>query len=324
MTFDQIKTYIYRRCGYSASPVAEVVARVAESINEVHEEILSNPALRSLLYGSLTFDSVASRARYGIPTQAQVRSMTDAANQQPITPRSLAWYRARNPAPALNEGTPEWYIPLGIVSVQQVPATTGTGLWVVSTSGTDTAGPTVTIDAIRVGGYPHSPTATALTGLTRVQIGTLTDYVDVTQFQLSAACVGDISLYDASSSGNLLATIPRGTTTSRYWGFLLCLTPSSALTYTLDVEHEIFTLSAANDEPMLPPRFHRLVAIGGKAKEYEKTGDGRYAIAQKQFDDGVDDLVYQVTCPPGFTVVPGGGHESAGSNLGPWFPPGRW
>ena len=324
MTFAQILADTYRRLNYAASPASDVVTRIKAYVNETHEEILSHPSLRSLLYGTMTFDSVASRARYGISTQAQVRAMNDTANQIDLKPRSLAWYRARNPDPPSNEGIPNWYIPLGIVSLAQVPATTGTGLWAVSSSGTDTAGPTVTIDAIRVGGYPHSPTATALTGTSRVQIGTLTDYIDVTQFQLSAACAGDITLYDAASSGNVLAVIPRGVTTSRYWGFLLCLTPSSALTYTLDIEHELFTLTADTDEPLLPPRFHRLLAMGARMKEYEKTENPRYGVAAKQFNDGMNDLLYQVTCPPGLVVVPGGSRDNGGSNLGPWFPAGRW
>jgi hypothetical protein len=324
MTFSEILLDTYRRLNYLAAPDSTIITRIKAFINETHEEILSHPNLRSLLYGTMTFDSVASRARYGISTQAQIRGMVNTANQVTLQPRSLSWYRSRNPAPALNEGIPDWYIPLGQVAVTQVPATTGTGLWVASTSGTDTAGPTVTIDAVRVGGYPHSQTAVALTGTTRVQIGTLTDYIDVAQFQLSAVTVGDISLFDAAVAGNTLATIPRGSTTSRYWGFLLCLTPSSALTYTVDLEHELFTLTANTDEPLLPQKFHRLLAMGARMKEYEKTSDARFGVAKAQYDEGFRNLLYAVSCPPGFTVVPGGNGDQTGSNLGPFYPPGRW
>src|SRR5690348_12277596 len=170
MTFAQILADTYRRLNYATSPAADVVTRIKALVNETHEQIVSHPSLRSLLYGTMTFDSVASRARYGIPTQAQVRSMIDTANQITLTPKSLAWYRTRNPSPAVNEGVPEWYIPLGIVAVQQVPATTGTGLWAVSTSASDTA-ITVNIDGERVGGYPFSVASTMLNGLTRVAIG---------------------------------------------------------------------------------------------------------------------------------------------------------
>lgn len=311
MTFAQIKADVYRRCGYGLSPASAVVTRVEASINEAHEEVLSEPGLASLLYGTVTCASVASRARYGLSNVAQVRSMTDPANDLTIHPRSLAWYRTMNPDPANNEGTPEWYVPLGIVAVAQIPASTGTGLWAVSSSASDTV-PTVAIEAIRVGGYPHTPSNATLTGTTRVQIGGgsgLTDYIDVTQFALSAACVGDVSLYDAATSGNLLAVIPRGQTTSRYWGFLLSRTPSDALTYTLDVEKELFTLSADTDEPLLPLRFHRLLGIGARVKEYEKTSDGRYGVALAEWTRTIKNLIYQVTCPAEYVMVPGRGED---------------
>jgi hypothetical protein len=323
MTFAQLKADVYRRCGYGASPASAVVTRVEASINETHEEVLSDPMLTSLLYGPSSFTSVQSQARYGLSNVAQIRSMADAANNQPIWPRDLAWYRNRNPGPAGNEGTPQWYVPLGIVSLAQAPVSTGSGLWAVSSSASDTV-PTVTIDAIRVGGYPHSPTAVALTGTSRVAIGSLADYIDVTQFALSVACVGDISLYDAVSGGNLLAVIPRGQTTARYWGFLLCLTPSAPLTYTLDVEKELFTLTADTDEPLLPVRFHRLLGTGARAKEYEKTKDERYGVALAEWTRTVNQLRYVVTCPPGLIVIPGASRGDTGSNLGPMYPAGRW
>ncbi len=326
MTFADILADVYARCNYAASPASAVVVRIKQFINEAHEAVLSEPALQSLLYGTSTFASVASQARYGLSNVAQIRTMTDAANNQPLWPIDLPTYRARNPDPASNEGTPQWYVPLGTVAVAQVPATTGTGLWVVSSSASDTV-PTVTIDAIRVGGYPHSPAAATINGLTRVAIGggtALTDYIDVTQFQLSAACVGDISLYDAAAAGNLLAVIPRGLTTSRYWGFLLCLTPSSALTYTLDVEHELTPLVNNTDEPLLPPRFHRLLSMGARAKEYEKTSDSRYGVAQSEYERALAQLKYAVSCPPGLIVIPGALKVDTGSNLGSFFPAGRW
>jgi hypothetical protein len=269
---------------------------------------------------------VASRARYGLSNVAQVLAATEPANDTKLELQSLSWYRTTDPDPASNEGDPECLIPLGQVAVAQVPAATGTGLWVVSSSASDTVA-TVTIDAIRLGGYPHKPTAATLTGTTRVQIGGgsgLTDYIDVTQFQLSTVCVGDVSLYDAASSGNLLAVIPRGQTTSRYYGFLLYPTPSSAVDYTIDIEHDLQPLTADSDEPLLPPRFHRLLALGARRREYEKTKDPRYGVAAKEYEQGINQLVYAVTCPPGLVTIPGGGDRDGGSNLGSMFPAGRW
>jgi hypothetical protein len=326
MTLTELLADTYRRLNFQTTPDTAVTTRLTAFINETHAEILAKPGLQSLLYGSLAFASVASQARYGLPLSvARILSVTETTNRRKLETRSLDWYRTIEANPASNTGTPEVYIPLGQQAVKRVPATTGTGLWVASSSASDTV-PTVAIEAIRVDGYPHTPANATLTGVTRVAIGggsALTDYIDVTQFMVSAACVGDVTLYDAAAAGNVLGVIPRGATSARYQCFALFPTPSAALPYTIDVEHDAYTLSAANDEPLLPLRFHRLLAIGARVKEYEKEGNERYAIAKLEFDDAVDDMIYNVTCSPDYVMVPGQ-MPSSGSNLGPMYPNGRW
>jgi hypothetical protein len=326
VTLSTILADLYRRLRYQSTPATDVVTRLTAFVNETHEDLLAMPGLSPLLYGTMTVASVANQARYGLASVAQVRAVTETTNDSALQWRSLAWYRSTNPDPASNTGTPLYVVPLGIVAVAQVPASTGTGLWVASSSASDTV-PTATIDAIRVGGYPHSPSAATLNGTTRVAVGggsALTDYIDVTQFALSAACVGDVTLYDAASAGNVLAVIPRGQTTSRYWGFILSPTPTTAITYTADIEHEVQPLSASTDEPLLPPRFHRLLAIGARMKEYEYQEDERFQSAVALYVEGRKALLYAVTCPPEYVAVPGSRLESTGSNLGPMYPEGRW
>ena len=127
-----------------------------------------------------------------------------------------------------------------------------TGIWAVSSSSaSDTAGPTVSIAAIRTGGFLHQPSAQALTGTSRVQIGTQTDYIEIDKFTLSAACVGDVSLYDAVTVGNLLAVIPKGQTNARYLGIHWFPVPATALTYYVDYTRTTPDLTAT-DEPLLP------------------------------------------------------------------------
>lgn len=322
MTLSELLAELYDDLGYQSSPPQAVVTRLKRRINTAHEAIHAEPGMTSLRYGSITLDSVASRARYGLSNVASVRTITDATNDRRLGTQSLGWYRTTNPDPPNNEGTPEVVIPFGLVAVAQVPASTGTGLWAVSSSASDTV-PTVTIDAVRVGGYPHSPTAVALTGTSRVQIGTLTDYVDVTQFQLSAACVGDITLYDASASGTVLAVIPRGQTTSRYWGFLLSPTPTDAVTYVFDVVYELLPLVNDTDEPRLPRLFHRLPGIGARMREYEGKDDDRYQKAAMEYTRELQKLKY-AQHPEDAVMVPGGGVAGEGSNLGPMYPSGRW
>jgi len=325
MTLTELLQDTYRRLNFQSSPDAAVVARISAYINEMHAEILAKPGLQSLLLGSLAFSSVANQARYGLPLSvARILKITETTNRRQLDIRTLDWYRTIEADPVTNTGTPEVYIPLGQQAVKTVPAATGTGLWVASSSASDTV-PTVAIEAIRVDGYPHTPSNATLVGVTRVQIGTLTDYIDVTQFMVSAACVGDVSLYDAAAAGNVLGVIPRGSTSARYQVFALFPTPSAVLPYTIDVEHDAYTLSAANDEPLLPLRFHRLLAIGARAKEYEKSADPRYPVALAAFNDEVKQLLYTVSCPSDYIAVPGRTPSAdGGSNLGPWYPSGRW
>jgi hypothetical protein len=320
MTFTELLAELYEDLGYQTAPAAAVITRAKRRLNQAHAAVLSEPGLASLLNGVITFAAVANQARYGLSNVAEIRGITTATNDRQLYRRSEAWYRATNPDPAANTGTPDFFIPIGHVAVAQVSAETGTGLWVVSSSAADTAGPTATLDAVRVGGYPNSPTAVALNGVTRVAVGALTDYIDVTQFQLSAACAGDISLYDAAAAGNLLAVIPRGQTSSRYFGFYLTRTPSTAETFTLSAELEVQPLVNDTDEPRLPHKFHRILGMRARMREYEGKDDGRFKIAAAEYQETLIKLKAHVN-GAGDPLIPGGNLRGR-SDLGPNYPAG--
>jgi hypothetical protein len=319
VTFAELLAELYDDLGYQSSPAAAVVTRIKRRLNRAHEAVLSEPGLASLLNGTLTFASVASQARYGLSNVAEIKAITTATSDRRLIRRSESWYRATNPDPASNEGTPAYFIPIGHVAVAQVPATTGTGLWVVSSAAGDTT-QTATIDAVRVGGYPHSPSAASLNGTTRVQVGTLTDYIDVTQFQLSAVGAGDISLYDAAANGNLLAVIPRGQTSSRYFGFYLSQTPSAAETFTVTVEHEILPLVNDDDEPLIPQKFSRILGMRARMREYEGKDDERFKVAAAEYQETLLRLKAHVN-GAGDPLVPGG-TVAGRSDLGGQYPAG--
>jgi hypothetical protein len=99
-------------------------------------------------------------------------------------------------------------------------------------------------------------------------------------------------------------------------------TPASAVTYTIDFEWDPQNMSNSNDEPLLPPRFHRLIGIGARLKEYEKKDDARYGETKAEFEAQKRKLKFFV-----FSQAAAGanlrGHLHRGySTLGGQFPAG--
>jgi hypothetical protein len=189
MTLTAILAELYRRCRYVASPDAAVTTRLTAFANETQQELAEDPRLLSLLRGSTTFATTASRAEYGLPPNiGRIVTVRDTTNRWPLSPESLSWYRAVMPNLTTETGTPTVYAPLGPKPVTLQPAA-ATGVWVASTSASDTA-VTTSLEAIRTGGYSHQPADTTLTGTTRAQLGTQTDYIEIVDWYLSAASVG--------------------------------------------------------------------------------------------------------------------------------------
>jgi hypothetical protein len=99
-------------------------------------------------------------------------------------------------------------------------------------------------------------------------------------------------------------------------------TPSAAITYSLDYERNVTDLVNPTDEPAwLPAAFHRLLATGARAKDYEYQSDERFKIAALEWQSGLLRLVAYVNNPPGAVLVPHGG-SSGRSDLGPNYPRG--
>lgn len=321
MTFANILAEVYRRGRYQATPATDVVTRIKAFVNEAQQELAADPRLRSLLRGALTFTTTASQAEYGLgPQMARLVVVRDTTNRWPLRRRSLPWYRATLPDQTNQSGTPTDYADLGPKPVTKQPAS-ATGVWAVSSSAGDTT-QTVYIEANRTGLYLHSATVT-LNGTTRAQVGSQTDYVEILDFYLSAAAAGDVTLYDAAASGNILGVIPKGQTraTSQWIG--LAPTPSAALTYSVDYEHAVTDLVNDTDEPAwLPTAFHRLLAIGARRREYEYQNDDRLATAATEWDVETLKLVAFVNNPPDAVLVPGAVHGVGRSDLGAEYPAG--
>lgn len=323
MTLTAMLAELYRRGRYGTTPATEVTTRLTAFLNETQQELAEDPRLASLLRGTLTFTTTASRAEYGLPPIiGRIVVMRDTTNRWPLTLQSLSWYRAVLPDQTSQTGTPTAYAELGPKPVTKQPAA-ATGVWAVSTSVSDTA-ITTSLEGVRTGGYPYQPSATTLTGTTRVQLGTsITDYVEIIDWYLSAAAVGDVTLYDAAVAGNVLGVIPTGQTRATSPWIGLAPTPAAALTYTLDYERGLTDLVTGSDEPLwLPAAFHRLLLIGARRREYEYQSDDRIGVASDDWNAALLKLLTYVNNPPGRIVVPGAVSGVSRSDLGSQYPRG--
>jgi hypothetical protein len=282
MTLTSILADCYRRLSYDPSPATAVVTRLTAFANETHRAILTLPGLDSLRDDTITVASVASTARSALPPDlARIKLVQDRTNNVLLREMTLTELRRRDPG-LTSTGNPWAFALIGTLQVATQPSA-ATGVWAASSSASDNAGPTVSVQAIRTGGYLHTPTATALTGTARVQIGSQTDYIEITKFYLSAACVGDVTLYDAAAAGNVLAVIPKGQTFARYLAIHWYPVPATAITYHLDYTRQIVDLVNGTDEPLLPPDFHDLIGLGVRMKEFETRSDERYAETAAEY-----------------------------------------
>lgn len=319
MTLSAMLSDLYRRLGFASTPATSVTTRLTALLNEVQQDILGEPGLMAWIARHeppVTIASVSGVAVYGVRL-LRIDAVADRTNQRRLFARSLDWYRAAYPNPTVLTGQPDTWVPLGTIAVAQQP-TAATGLWAASSSASDTA-PTIALVTTRSGYLPSVEAAVTLTGTTRVAINSLTDHVEIVSCVLSAACAGAVSVYDASSGGNTLLTIPIGETASRYVGFALAPTPASATTYTIDGERPLRDLVNTDDEPPWPQAFHRILVDGTLAREYRGSDDNRASYYDQRYLKTLSQLRYAVTCPPDLLPVSGGGRPQELSRFGAWF-----
>lgn len=297
MNLSSILADLYRRLDYTSSPPTAIATRLTSFVNTTHRQILSTPGLDVLRDDQITFASVANQVRYGLPPAInRIESITDRTTNIKLMQRTLSEIRASDPG-LVQTGPSDAYVNHGYQQVQTQP-TAATGLWIVSSSASDTT-QSVKVESVRTGGYEFTGAAT-LSGTTRVAVGSFTDHLEVDKFYLSAAAVGTVSLYDAAAAGNELARIAIGGTYARYLAIQLYPTPASAITYYVDYVRDIPDMANVTDEPLLPQDFHYLLVEGALLKEWTKLDDTRRAAADRDYTKGMSALKYYVTCPPDF------------------------
>jgi hypothetical protein len=291
MTFSQILADVYRRTGFSSSPASDVSTRIKAFVNEVQQDILSEPGMEFLLNDLVTFASVANQQQYGLPVEVtKIKLLWDTTSMLVLSPMSVGEYRQLYPNPASVTGTPRRYVDLGFDAVSVEPSDAST-LYVLSSSASDTG--TAYIEGIRSGGYPFSDSV-VMTGATAVAT-TYTDIISVTKFYLSTAAVGTVTLREDSGTGTTLATLAIGQTYARYHRIALAPTPSAVITYSVECERLVTDMAQDTDEPVLPPQFHRLLAIGARAKEYEKQNQiQRWQVARGEFQEELKKLKFWI------------------------------
>lgn len=284
MTLADMLADLYRRTNQAAAPDTTVTTRYTAFLNETQQEVLSEPGMEALLNDSVTFASVASTPEYSLPQSiARVKQIRETTNLITLEPLSLSAYRERYPSPTAVTGTPTEYVDLGYAGVSVQPSN-ASELFFVSSSASDDNTKKVFIEGYTTGGAFRTASV-AMNGITAVSLGAaITTWIAVTKFYIALASTGAsttaagvISLVEDSGIGTTLATIPIGQSFARYRRIALAICPSAAITYTVDYEREVPDLATANDQPILPPRFHRMLVSGALAKEWEKQDDSRAA-----------------------------------------------
>ncbi len=285
MTFASILADTYRRLRYSTSPPSEIVVRIKSFVNEVHHELLSAPGLLRLRDDVLPITALAATARSGLPpVVARIRGIVDRTNNHRLLQVPLADLRAMDPGQTFASSTPVQFAVVGYRPVQVQPAA-ATGLWAVSSEVADVTGPAVFLQSHTTGGFYQDDTE-ALTGTTRIAIGTGTprvDHEEVTRFYLSAACAGNISLWTAASGGTELARIEKGKTSQHYLTVEWFPVQTVDVTLYVDYTRNIPELVNNTDEPLLPPDFHYVMGLGTRLKEYELLDDSRVAAVRSEY-----------------------------------------
>jgi hypothetical protein len=316
MTYREIQDRVLRACGHPTSASSTPRDRIKQHINTWHRRLLTRPGLLRLLRdSSITFDSVADQAVYGLGLpMGRLLGLTQIANEVTLTPRSLDWLRRADPG-LTAEGDPSHvYIVRGWFPVQQHPSD-ASEIWIKSDSASDTQDVywEVVLESLeRVSG------TTTLTGVTAVQLGTFSTAIEVVRLTLESAAVGTVTVHEDSGTGTTLASIRAGRTANRYLHVQLWPTPSAALTYRVDYTREIEDLVEDTEEPLLPPDFHHLLALGAEYEEWRKLSDDRAVMVRQDLEMELRHLSDWLWNLPDFTQ----GGPVRYSRLGGWFPAG--
>jgi hypothetical protein len=216
-------------------------------------------------------------------------------------------------------------VPWGSSPVQREPD--HSQIWTASSSASDIT-QSVVIAAIRSPDDVDTSLATytaTLTGTTRIPLIAIPDVVSIQQFELSGPCIGRVELYDAAIGGQILATIQSGTKTVQYQQIRLWPTPAGVYTYAVDGMTSLVDILnyTSYDQNRLPDDFQLILADYARMCEYEYRDDSRLPMAQARYNAKLKNLRDRVMNPADYKPRVGRIRDRS-SNLGSYFPPGRF
>ena len=318
MTLTELLASLYGDLGYASSPPPDVTTRLTRYLNDGYTNLARLPGMEQLRFKTIALASVADQELYGIsPAGVQILKITDYTNGVLLKEISLDTYRRMDPQETVS-GVPNWYVRMGLQPVHRQPATSG--VWVSSSEAADTQ--TVRLVGITATGETAVQTAT-LSGTTRVQVGSLTTLTGIIEWNLSAAATGVVTMHNAAVDGDALAVIQIGKTSVQYMMIRLWATPADVYNYSVDVETPLPELTNGVDVPVVPIDFQSLLTEYGRMREYEYRNDPRWPIAKGMFDQNLRAFKVRLWNSPDYLPV-AGTIPNTGSNLGPWYPVGRW
>lgn len=321
MTFLSICQGVYRKVGFRDAPESDVQARVKQTVNIWHRRLISRPGFQVLRNAPpITFATVANQANYAMPQAlARINNIVDRTTPITFERRSLEWQRDRDPQ-MTTISQPWTWAEIGWRQVAADPVTTG--VWVASSAAGDTT-QTAYIEGVRANSTRSGPISVTLTGTTRVQLGTFTDYTELDKAFISAASVGTVTFYDAAVSGNALATISIGKTSAKHLWITLWPVPAGVITNYVDYERQIEDMVQDSDEPLLPEDFQNLLIDAGAMEEWLRKNDSRGKDEKSLLDEQIRKLQHFVLNPPQYQPVIA--RQSRGrASLGGQYPADRW
>jgi hypothetical protein len=238
---------------------------------------------------TILVSTTANQAWTALPKAVgKLRRIQDHTNFRTVVPISLQELRDSNPGATYTAGFPERYAEWGWRQVSVQPVTVGgAAIFVKSTSASDTG--TAFIEGVRNGGAVTA-SAQVMTGTTAVQMGSVTDYVEVTKFYLSTAALGEVTILEGSGAGVELARISVGEADARYLTVLWDPIPTSAQPLYIDYTRNVLDLVNDGDVPLLPLDFHWLIPCGVRLREYELTSDTRAQTERPEYEHGKNAL----------------------------------